>query len=239
MGSGKIDEKILLNHNVGLIIPKQLAPDEVAGALVTKFIGGHKTFSAFNSNYYYPLYLYTNDGSRVPNLSSGIVAKIEKSVGKTTPEDIFDYIYAILHSPDYLGKYKEFLKTDFPHIPYPKDTKSFKKFVAFGAELRSLHLLESPKVNQFITTYPVSGSNIVERPTYKDGKVFINNEQYFGKVPEKAWNFYVGGYQPVQKWLKDRKGRELTNEDIEHYQKMITALVETDKIMKEINKISL
>jgi len=105
-----------------------------------------------------------------------------------------------------------------------------------GKELRGLHLLESPKVNQFITTYPVAGSGTIEKLIYKDGKVFINKEQYFGNVPESAWNFYIGGYLPAQKWLKDRKGRTLTNADIEHYQKIIVAMVETGRIMQEIDK---
>lgn len=129
------------------------------------------------------------------------------------------------------------MKIDFPRVPYPEDKQSFKKLVVFGGQLRSLHLLELPKVNQFITTYPVDGTNIAEKVFYEDGKVFINQNQYFGNVPESVWNFYIGGYQPAQKWLKDRKGRELTNEDIEHYQKMIVALTETEKIMKEINSL--
>ena len=156
-----------------------------------------------------------------------------------------DYIYAVLHSPSYREKYKEFLKIDFPRVPYPKDKESFKRLVKFGKELREIHLLESPKVNQFITTYPVPGSNEIEKIKYvgdakfafPTGNVWINAEQYFGNVPEIAWNFYIGGYQPAQKWLKDRKGRTLTNEDIEHYQKIIVALVETERIMKEIDKI--
>jgi len=93
-------------------------------------------------------------------------------------------------------------------------------------------------VNQFITTYPVAGSDIVEKPVYKDGKVFINKDQYFGSVPASAWNFYIGGYQPAQKWLKGRKNRNLTNDDIEHYQKMIMALTETTKIMRKIDKMA-
>lgn len=88
-----------------------------------------------------------------------------------------------------------------------------------------------------ITIYPIAGSNVIEKITYKDGKVFINSEQYFGKVPEEAWNFYIGGYQPAQKWLKDRKGRELTNEDIEHYQKIIVVLIETARLQSEIDKV--
>jgi len=187
------------------------------------------------ADYIFPLYLYLVNSSRIPNLKKEIVAEIEKVVGKVSPENIFDYIYAALHSPSYREKYKEFLKINFPRVPYPKDAKSFKELVAFGAELRSLHLLESPKVNQFITTYPIAGSDTVEKITYKNGKVFINAEQYFGNVPEVAWNFYIGGYQPAQKWLKDRKGRALTNTDIEHYQKIIVALAETNRIMKEID----
>lgn len=191
-------------------------------------------------NYVFPLYLYeAEDNSRKPNLNEEIVDEIEKITGKTTPENIFDYIYAVLHSPSYRNKYKEFLKINFPRVPYPKDVKIFQRLVSFGKELRSLHLLESPKVNHFITTYPIMGTDTVEKIDYKNSKVFINDSQFFGDVPEIAWNFYIGGYQPAQKWLKDRKGRTLTNEDIEHYQRMIVALMETDKLMKEIDKYDL
>lgn len=190
-----------------------------------------------DNSFKFPLYLYTKDGSKFPNLEKEILGKIEKAVGKANPEDILDYIYAVLYSPSYRGKYKEFLKIDFPRVPYPRDKRWFEALGALGKELRELHLLESPKVNQFITTYLVGGSNIVEKLTYKDNKVFINAEQYFGNVPESAWNFYIGGYQPAQKWLKDRKGRTLSNTDLEHYQKIIVVLVETDKIVKEIDKI--
>ncbi len=228
----------ILGKNVGLIVPKQLAPNEVPGAFITRNVGGHKTFSAFNSNYYFPLYFFSENGTKIPNLKKEIVEEIEKSVGKVTPEDILDYIYAVLHSPSYREKFKEFLKIDFPRIPYPKDKEIFKKFVKLGTELRLLHLLESPKVSQFITTYPVAGDNEVEKVLFKNGKVYINDEQYFGNVPESSWNFYIGGYQPAQKWLKDRKGRTLIDNDIVHYQKIIVALAETERIMKEIDKLS-
>jgi predicted helicase len=187
--------------------------------------------------YTFPLYLFSDDGTKIPNINNEILTEIENIVGKTAPEDILDYIYAVLHSPIYREKYKEFLKIDFPRIPYPKDKITFREFVKYGTELRLLHLLESPKVSQFITSYPVEGSDKVEKIVYLKDKVFINKEQYFGNVPEIAWNFYIGGYQPAQKWLKDRKGRTLTNEDIEHYQKIIVSLTETDRIMKEIDGI--
>lgn len=190
--------------------------------------------SASDQTYVFPLYTFDND-IKVLNLKTEIVSEIGKIVEKVRAEDIFDYIYAVLHSPGYREKYKEFLKIDFPCVPYPKDKKQFEGLVALGHELREIHLLESPKVSEFITTYPVSGSDTVEKIAYKKSNTYINSEQYFGNVPDVAWNFYIGGYQPAQKWLKDRKGRALTNEDIEHYQKIIVALVETDRIMKEID----
>lgn len=188
--------------------------------------------NAFNA----PLYIYQDDGTRTPNFDLELLKKLtENLTQKYEPEDIFDYIYAVLHSPKYREKYKEFLKTDFPKVPQPRNTEIFRKLIELGRELRQLHLLESPKVHEFITTFPESGSDIVEKPFYKSEKVFINDKQYFGNVPEIAWNFHIGGYQPAQKWLKDRKGKSLTDEDIEHYQKIIVALTETSKVMKNID----
>ncbi|MEC7264256.1 MAG: type ISP restriction/modification enzyme, partial [Bacteroidota bacterium] len=167
-----------------------------------------------------------------------------------TPIDLLDYIYAVLHSPTYREKYKEFLKIDFPRVPYPKDSETFWQLVQLGGQLRQIHLLESPKVEEYITSYPKNGSNIITRKLTKTdigyepinntlGKIWINDEQYFDNVPLTAWEFYIGGYQPAQKWLKDRKDRTLSYEDILHYQKIIVALTETDRLMKEIDKIEI
>jgi len=113
-----------------------------------------------------------------------------------------------------------------------------KKYYDWITNRALTDLLESPKVNKFITTFPVMvGNEEVEKIKYDNGKVWINKLQYFGNVPEVAWNFYIGGYQPAQKWLKDRKGRNLTDEELVHYQKIIVALFETDRLMKEINKV--
>lgn len=209
----------------------------------------------------------TLEGSanRIPNLNPDIVKQISDDLGlaftnekedgnvclandkdvrseyRTTfaPIDLLDYIYAVLHSPTYRETYKEFLKIDFPRVPYPKDSNTFWQLVQLGGELRQIHLLESSTVEKYITQYPEDGDNIVTKPTYKNGNVYINETQYFANVPEVAWNFYIGGYQPAQKWLKDRKERELGFEDILHYQKIIVALTETDRIMKEIDKIEI
>ncbi|MCC5946362.1 MAG: DNA methyltransferase, partial [Bernardetiaceae bacterium] len=184
-----------------------------------------------------------------PNLKKEIVEKIAAGLGLSfTPEkenkentfapiDILDYIYAVLHSPSYREKYKEFLKIDFPRVPYPKDATTFWKLVQVGGELRQIHLLETPKVEQFITQYPVSGDNAVDKPKYQKGRVYINETQYFDNVPQVAWEFYIGGYQPAQKWLKDRKGRKLEFEEVLHYQKIIVALAETAQLIQAIDKI--
>ena len=97
------------------------------------------------------------------------------------------------------------MKIDFPRVPYPSSHEQFNSLVVLGGELRTLHLLESPKVEEYITTFPIAGTNEVEKISYIDGRVYINSDQYFGDVPSVAWEFYIGGYQPAQKWLKDRK----------------------------------
>jgi len=213
-------------------------------------------------SYVFPLYLYlypeTNsqqtiekNTSRTPNLNAEIVKLIsekllltftnekETTKGTFAPIDILDYIYAILHSPTYREKYKEFLKIDFPRVPYPKNQETFWQLVKLGGEIRQIHLLESPIVEKYITQYPIDGNNVVGKTKYQDGKVYINETQYFDNVPQIAWEFYIGGYQPAQKWLKDRKERKLEFDDILHYQKIIVALSETDRLMKEIEKIEI
>ena len=124
-------------------------------------------------------------------------------------------------------------------MPFPKEKDTFWTLVKLGGEIRQIHLLESPTVEKYITQYPEDGNNIVVKPKYENGKVFINDTQYFDNVPQIAWDFFIGGYQPAQKWLKDRKERKLEFDDILHYQKIIVALSETDRLMKEIDKIEI
>ena len=166
--------------------------------------------------------------------------------GWFSPLDLLDYIYAVLHSPTYRETYKEFLKIDFPRVPYPSNVDTFWKLAELGGELRQIHLLESPTVEQFITAYPQNGDNVVGKIRFEIslpgrgegvGCVWINDTQYFSGVPQIAWEFYIGGYQPAQKWLKDRQGRELTFDDLLHYQKIIVALTETDRLMREIDAV--
>lgn len=249
----EVMQHFLKGENVGLSICRQFkSGDQYTHVLITDKIIESSYISNKTSEItsVFPLYLY-EDKKRKPNLNPAIIKKIETSLGlkfvneqsqdKETfaPIDILDYIYAVLHSPNYREKYKEFLKIDFPRVPYPADKEIFRKLVTLGGEIRKIHLLEHPVVDKPISSFPLSGSNIVEKITYENGKVFINKSQFFDKVPQVAWEFYIGGYQPAQKWLKDRKKKKavLNDEDIAHYHKIIVALKETDRLMKEIDEV--
>ncbi|NLC13103.1 MAG: DNA methyltransferase, partial [Chloroflexi bacterium] len=188
-----------------------------------------------SGNYsFFPLYLYHEDGTRSDNFRSDELSSFTQKLNNNpSPKDILDYIYATLHSPSYREKYKEFLKIAFPRVPIPTQPE-FNRLVPLGRELRELHLMQSSIIDEYQTTFPNAGDCLVDKVIYKQGKVWINKTQYFGNVPELAWNFYIGGYQPAQKWLKDRKGRQLSDADLVHYQRIIKILLETDRIMKEI-----
>ena len=266
----KVMKHFLEGENVGLTLCKQFKTGE---NYVHAFLSNKIIESSFVSNRTseitstFPLYLYSesngqqtigNKTERTPNLNPEIIKQIAEKLGLSfvnekqnientfAPIDILDYIYAVLHSPNYREKYKEFLKIDFPKVPYPEAKETFWQLVELGEQLRELHLLESPILENYITEYPIDGNNKVEKikfellsPTEDFGKVYINETQYFENIPEIAWNFYIGGYQPAQKWLKDRKDKNLEFDDILHYQKIIVALTQTDKLMKEIDLISI
>ena len=191
---------------------------------------------------------------RRPNLSREFVSEMEAKlglrfvtegtvVGAETglfgPEDVFYYAYAVFHSPTYRERYAEFLKIDFPRLPLTSDVELFGTLVKLGAELVSLHLMKSPKLNDTMTTFDTEGDDEVARgyPKYrpKGGQVHINKTQYFGGVPQEIWDFHIGGYQVAHKWLKDRRGRKLSLDEKEHYQKIVVALSETIRVMSAID----
>ncbi len=183
---------------------------------------------------------------RRPNLSQAIIDELSAQTGlrytaekEDTPDtfaplDALDYVYAVLHSPAYREKYREFLKIDFPRVPYPADAAQFRALCRLGARLRTLHLLDGAERGE-LAAYPIDGTHRVEKTEYRNGRVWINQIQYFAAVPQGVWDFYVGGYQPAQKWLKDRKKRELHFDDIEHYQQIVAALQETVALQGEID----
>jgi predicted helicase len=247
---------MLAGNNLALIATRQT--QDAFGVFVTDTICDQKSCAAYDINSAIPLYLNSESASldvkaRTANLNMDLLSPalgklklgwVAEGTGDGKkicgPEDIFDYVYAVLHSPIYRSRYKEFLKIDFPRVPFTSNAALFWRLVSLGRELRGLHLLESPTLAKLRTSYPIVGTNVVEKVSFdgsETGKVYINATQYFGSVPRVAWEFFIGGYQPAQKWLKDRKGRTLTSDDILHYQKMIVALCETDRLMKEIDVV--
>ena len=253
---------ILMNSlnkpNVGLVAARQTKED--FAVLATSCVCTHKIVTVYDRSFVFPLYVYPTKGElqlaegRHPNLNPEFINAISGKMGlkfvedgkgdlKETfgPEDIFDYAYAIFHSPTYRSRYAEFLRIDFPRLPLTSDKELFNALAEKGAELVSLHLMEAPMLEQQRTQikFDVSGSNVVEKVTYDEAakRVYINKSQYFEGIPAEVWDFHIGGYQVCQKWLKDRKGRTLTYDERVHYQKIVIALQETIRIMEKIDAL--
>ncbi|MFA5804354.1 MAG: type ISP restriction/modification enzyme [Melioribacteraceae bacterium] len=177
-------------------------------------------------------------GGKEPNISPEIFELLRKNFKRgSTPEQIFYYIYAILFSNTYRKKYAEFLKIDFPRVPFTKDYKLFIKLGKLGEHLAELHLLKSKDLEKQIRKLNGDGANKIEKLSYENEKVWINTEQYFNNIKEEVWKYQIGGYQVCDKWLKDRKGRVLSSEEIQIYCKIITALSKTIEIQKEIDEL--
>ncbi len=207
--------------------------------MTNKIIDVHITGSQTST---LPLYLDSDDNpeSKHVNMDKTIRKAIEDVATDSkhgTPDEvqIFDYIYGILHAPKYRERYSEFLKSDFPRIPYPKTPDEFWHLSSVGTKLRNLHLMKGD-IDPTNYKFEAIGKskNTVERLRFVSNKVFINDHKYFDNVPESAWDFHIGGYQPARKWLKDRKGQTLETNDITHYQKIIAVLVQTEQTMQTI-----
>lgn len=253
--------KHFINDNIGLITNRQCQTENYQHTFITKVMNDlHITETANANPYTFPLYLYPDENSltneRTPNLNLEIIKEIEEKLGlkfvnekeqnSTTfaPIDILDYIYAVLHSPNYREKYKEFLKIDFPRVPYPT-ISNFWQLVEFGGKLRSLHLLEDTSLdNRIIDIKGEAELKITNKLAKKDTVINdnlvtlnLNSEVSIINIPLVAWEFYIGGYQPAQKWLKDRVERTLSRADLKHYNRIINALCKTDEIMKKIDGV--
>jgi hypothetical protein len=251
----------MTNDNLALATTRIVEIGRFEHVLCSRNMLDHHAVSLKEVNYFFPLYLYPNgerpkslfehENGRRPNLSAEFVEHVCKLLGldflpdgrgdlrKTVgPEDIFHYAYAVFHSPTYRSRYAEFLKVDFPRLPLTSDKKLFRSLAAKGEKLVALHLMDSPALEKLITQFPQRGDNLVEQARYADAdcRVWINPTQYFQGVPRECWEFRVGGYQVCEKWLKDRKGRKLGCEEIEHYQKIVVALRETLRLMDEIDE---
>jgi len=255
---------MLAGENLGFLTTRQTR--DQWDVLATCNMVGHKSLAAYDINTLFLLYIYPvserlidatpwppgKDG-RQPNFNPDFVKDVEGRLGLTFipegtgdlkktfgPEDIFHYAYAVFHSPTYRSRYADFLKRNFPRLPLTSDKKLFAALAEKGAELVALHLMESTDLDRRrITRYDISGDDRVEKVRYdeKAKRVYINKTQYFEGVLPEVWEFHVGGYQVCAKWLKDRRGRSLTFDDIQHYQKIVVALKETSRLMAEVDEI--
>ncbi|MDI6759590.1 MAG: N-6 DNA methylase [Candidatus Brocadiaceae bacterium] len=177
-------------------------------------------------------------GVKRPNLSPALVEQLTKTFKKApSPEQIFFYIYAALYSNTYRTKYAEFLKMDFPRIPFTKNYKLFNKLAEYGERLVNLHLLKSTELDPPVARFQGKGDNTVDKVRHEKGKVYINRDRWVEEVDAEVWQYQIGGYRVCDKWLKDRKGRRLSLEDIRHYCKIITALQKTIDIQKTIDSV--
>jgi len=276
---------MLSGENLGLVTARSNKSPDPDHFFCSRLPMEAKCGESTTQSYLLPLYVYPSHhevasglyraNERRPNLNPAFIADIENRLGLTFapdgtgdlqntfgPEDVFHYIYAVLHSPTYRTRYADFLKIDFPHIPLTSDLGLFRALCAKGKELAALHLMESPILDTAPAQhpYPVSGDHTIEKghPRYlapgqpdpatakplAAGRVYISRDvpktgkkgQYFDGVPPEVWDFHVGGYQVCEKWLKDRRGRTLSYDDLAHYQKIVVALKDTIRLMAEIDR---
>ncbi len=263
----KVMRHLLSGDNVALVCSRPQSPPEFThvfctNGLIDQCTASNKSRGGGNC-YVFPLFVEgvmldggnTHERSHTTaNFTRRFASALEESLhesltraaeapgaGGIMAPDVFNYIYAVLHAPSYRKRYQQFLKVDFPRVPVTSDKKLFRALVERGRELVALHLMESPKLTpaNFMTRYEQPGDGIVEKVRYDDThqRVYINRTQYFEGVPKNVWEFYIGGYQVCEKWLKDRKGRQLSSDDIDHYQKIVLALAETIRLMREIDEV--
>ncbi len=251
----EIMQHLLLGENLGLITTRKTV--DKWDISVTQKICGHKSCSAYDINYLFPLYIYPTEKSglfdlehetRKANFSPAFILDLESRLKlkfidenhgdfETTISalDVFNYLYAVFHSPTYRTRYAEFLKMDFPRLPLTSDKTLFQKLANFGAELVAIHLMNADIEND--SCFDIEGDNFVEKIEFKEGKVFINKTQFFDNVSPEVWNFHIGGYQVCNKWLKDRKGRVLNYDDCKNYLYILAALENTQDLMGRIDEV--
>ncbi len=217
-------------------------------ALVTNHLSDLNSISmqTGEQSFVFPLYKYQEEFGalkRIPNIDYQLAEKLLTKTGlsihqrSATEEDIFAYAYAILYSSKYRKKYREFLKIAFPRIPIPNSKKQFFDLVSLGQQLIRVHITEEDlETNSKIINSVIVDKNI-KQFIFSDKRIYINKSSYIDNITPEEWNFYIGGYQPLQKWLKDRKGMTLSEEDITHYKQMITVIRRTIEIMDEIDAV--
>jgi predicted helicase len=241
----------MLEDNISLCFMRQFSGNiPYSHFLITEYMVDNRTFfSSKGIIQQAPLYLYPDNNKtdlfnqhqteKEPNIPAAIFNKL-KSVYKKKPgpEDILYYIYGVFYSNIYRETYAEFLKIDFPRVPFTASYDLFKNLATLGKQLADLHLLKSPALDTPVAKYQGSGTNDrIDKITYKEDeqRIYINNEKYFEGIAPEVWNYHIGGYQVLQKYLKDRKGRNM--DDAPRYCRIVTALSRTIEIQEQIDKI--
>ncbi len=250
--------KNLFESNISLLVSRQVG-NNFRHAFVTNKINNFNnidTAGRFGSGYNFPLYLYPTisktdlfheheTGERTPNIARRVFDGLTMAYGKTpSSENILHYIYAVLYAPAYRETYAECLKIDFPRIPFTADRELFGELAGLGRRLSGLHLLESDELDPPSARFMGEGDGRVAKNKAKgfrydqeEERVWINPGQYFGPVPPEVWEYRVGGYQVPEKWLKDRKERILSLEEIRTYCRIVTALGRTIEIQRAIDEL--
>ena len=252
----EVNGHLLNKGNLALVFMRQVASgDGYSHFLVSRLpVDNRACYSNKGIMTFAPLHLHESAARRhdelsfdstgtranfTPDFTTALREKLGNATAELTPEDIFHYAYAVFHSPGYRSRYSEFLKIDFPRLPLTGNLKLFHALARLGGELTALHLLESPKLDEPITEFIGVRNPEVEKVSWSKNTVWIDRAQTTGfkGVREEVWNFHIGGYQVCNKWLKDRKGRTMSKDDIVHYQKIVVALAETIRLMKEIDEV--
>ena len=246
----RVFDHLRAHENYALLLSRVVEAGDWAHAFVGTGVAGHHCVSIKEVNYALPLWIYPKQGSLLNNdsdeRSSNLAADFSKALSNTiggltsSPEDVFGYIYAVLYSPKFRARYVDFLRRDFPRIPLPANFGVFQHLAGLGQELIELHLLR--RLPSVITGYPKAGSNRVDKIEFRadkdkpgQGRVQINTEQYFEGMPRYIWEYKIGGYQVSYQWLKDRKGRLLTFDELQHYGRVVAALNDTVRLQTEID----
>ena len=239
--------KMFYQDNLGLITARSNKGDDCSQFLVTDMMSEAKCGERTTQSALFPLYTYSEACGtllRQPNLNKEILTEIETSVGmkmttkrtrddtQFTPEELLSYIYAVMYTESYRKKYKEFINAAFPRVPYPQDKAMFKRLIAYGEKLMKLHLMHDLPEDKH-SDNDLLGKKL-EKVTYKNNSVFINKTDCFIEVEERVWKYVMCGYQPLQKWLKDRKGITFTKSDITHFRQMQYCIEKTINIVNEI-----
>jgi hypothetical protein len=252
--------QMLPGGNIALITSRLTKGEKFHHAQVTDKISEVICMSPNTSNngFVFPLYVYSSSKGdvlfagngvkteeRAPNLTPGLLAALSDAYGTTVPpEDVFHYVAAVLHAPDYRARYAEFLRTDFPRVPFPSDRELFTAMAALGARVAALHLLESPELSPPLCRFHGEGGRRVD-PGKKTGlryepeteTVWINPGQRFAPVPPDVWQYQIGGYQVCEKWLKERQEKVLDLPEIMAYCRIVTAISRMMMVQEEINAV--